>query len=815
MSQTRAARASEPSHARRIFSSQAKRRVGGGQAGTNGRRKAPVTGAVGDTPPAAAGKLTDRWSLRRVLRSQTVTLLLALGVLGATPSLSSAEACPNEPLREAQHATALPDCRAYEMVSPPVKHGGDVMGNSTRTRAAASETPTKPMAVSFASLGGFADVKGMGVATEYLSERSTVPNPGDNGWSTHAITPPQTPLSLFGAFQGMDPLYSGDFSADLSSGVFRAWSALTDAPNVSRVENLYRVNDLRSPGSSSYQLLTDAEAPVGSDVNPAVNVRKPNLAGASADFSHVIFESRYDLTSDAIGAAVKLYEWADGTVRLVGILPDGTPAVSSQAGRGATNQLYTPRTISADGSLVLFTVPGFADPSGTDQIYMRDDHGTASTVDDSTVRVTASERTDCAADPTCGGNGVPDPAPDPAGTQSATYETASADGSRVFFTSSEQLTDDDTDSAVDLYMYDAKAPAGDHLTRLSVDSEPADPPNGVFGATGASADGRYVYFVSAGQLAAGSPTLFADVGIYLWHEGEGVSYVGKMNDPGRDTFTDLNSNWNLAPADARVTPDGKHLLFGSHSGVGLTGYDHNTTGCGLDRSTPCNELYVYSADTHELACASCAPSGTPATADAIDNTIRVGTGGASPTWHLSHAISDDGKRVFFSTREALAPQDTNGKIDAYEYDVSTGTPRLISSGTDPSNSYFMDASANGDDVFFLTRERFVGWDVDDNYDLYDARVGGGFPEPVPAQAPCSGAACQGQLTGPPGSPSYGSSLLTTSTGNAVPVSKVSRLSKSQKLKRALRACKSKRKKSQRKKCEFAVRRRFGKSGGSK
>jgi hypothetical protein len=644
----------------------------------------------------------------------------------------------------ASATTTLPDGRAYEMVSPPVKHGGDVMGNSTRTRAAAGEAPNLPMAVSFSSLGGFADVQGMGVATEYMSVRSSVPNPGTNGWATHAITPFQTPLSLFGAFQGMDPLYSGDFSADLTSGIFRAWSPLTDAPNVTNVENLYRRNDLRSPGVGAYELLTDAIGPVGSTVNPIVNVRKPNLAGQSADVSHVAFESRYNLTSDAFGAATKLYEWVNGTVRLAGILPDGSPAFSSQAGQGASNQLYTPRIVSADGSHVLFTVPGFADPTGTDQQYARDDHGTASVADDSTVNVSASERTDCAGDPTCGGDDQADPAPDPAGTQSTTYQTASADGKRVLFLSAEQLTDDDTDSAIDLYMYDETAPAGQHLTRLSVDGEPTDAANGVQGVIGASADGRYVYFVAAGQLVAGKPVLFADIGIYLWHEGDGVSFIGKMNDPGHDTFTDLNSNWSLAPADARVTPDGIHLLLGSHSGVGLTGYDHNTTGCGFDKSSPCNELYIFSADTHSLTCASCNPSGATATADAEDNTVRVGTGGSSPTFHLNRAISDDGRRAFFSTREALVAEDVNGKIDAYEFDLPSGKLHLLSTGRDSSDSYFMEASANGDDAFFITRERLVGWDIDDNYDLYDARVGGGFPEPAPSVPACSGEGCHGQ-----------------------------------------------------------------------
>jgi hypothetical protein len=49
----------------------------------------------------------------------------------------------------------------------------------------------------------------------------------------------------------------------------------------------------------------------------------------------------------------------------------------------------------------------------------------------------------------------------------------------------------------------------------------------------------------------------------------------------------------------------------------------------------------------------------------------------------------------------------------------------------------------------VTRERLVGWDVDQNYDLYDARVGGGLPDPIPPQPPCAGESCQGSLGTPP------------------------------------------------------------------
>jgi hypothetical protein len=82
------------------------------------------------------------------------------------------------------------------------------------------------------------------------------------------------------------------------------------------------------------------------------------------------------------------------------------------------------------------------------------------------------------------------------------------------------------------------------------------------------------------------------------------------------------------------------------------------------------------------------------------------------------------------------PEDSNGKIDTYEFDTATGQVHLLSSGTDTGDSYFMDASGAGDDVFILTRERLAGWDTDNNYDLYDVREPhaghpAGFPDPPP------------------------------------------------------------------------------------
>jgi hypothetical protein len=683
--------------------------------------------------------------------------IVATNVVGTTTGTDHTFTTSTPPAR-GRSASALPgrgllpDDRGWELVSPPGKGGADVMGDSARTRAASNGG-----AVTFSSLGGFGDVHGMGVATEYLSERSTSSAPGDSGWSTHGITPRQDPLSFRGASQALDPLWEGELSADLTSGAFRAWSPLTDAPMAANVQNLYVRHDLRTPGAGSYALATDCTGCLRPLPSTQVTLTRPWLAGASADFSHVLFESVLPLTPDATGDGAftfNVFEWDNGTLRLVSLVPSpgatscgsGGPAcvsaASAIAGVGASHNLYTPHVVSDDGSRIFFTDTSASPGSQSGALYARIDGSR-------TVQLNASERTDCADNDPCSGTLEPDPN----GPQPATYQTASSDGKRVFFLTNEQLISSDRDGTQDLYMDDEEAGAGAHLSRISVDDRTGnslDP----LGVIGASRDGHWVYYLDSAR------------NMYLWHDGA-TSRIGRLDD-GRDPDINLPTDWNLLVLQSRVTPNGHQLLFASHSGTGLTGRDHREVcGNGFDQGgNPCQALYLYNTDDASMTCVSCDPGGGPVTDNARTNAIAL-AGGALTTWHLSHPFSDDGKKVFFTTRAGLVPGDSNGKADAYEWEAqgtggctrSEGCISLLSSGTDSAESYFMDASANGGDVFFLTRQQLVGWDRDQNYDLYDARVDGGFPEPVPATPPCSADACQGPATRVPAETAAGTAIF--------------------------------------------------------
>jgi hypothetical protein len=642
-------------------------------------------------------------------------------------------------------AAALPE-RAWELVSPSEKGGNDVIAETSRTHASASEAPGLPAAVAFASLGGFIDAIGGGIATEYVAQRTALP--GTSGWTTHAITPPQQPMSVFALSQQLDPAYEG-FSPDLSKAIFRAWSPVTEAPNVAEAENLYVREDLRTPGAGSYRLLTSAPAPLAPIER---GNQRPFLAAATDDFAHVLLESRLPLTADAPGGNPVLFKADGGALRLLaplGTCPSSTRFPTqpcSAAGLGAIALHQTADALSADGRRAHITAPvttsgnvtGGAQPS---RLYQLDDGGTPATADDTLVQLNASELA------------VPEDA------LAAAFQAASADGARVFFTSGERLTEDGP-AGGGLYLWERHA-----VHRLQLVA-----PGGTDALVlGASRDGRRVYFVAPGQLVPGGPPVVEDA-VYLWEQDPGggsgtTSFVGGISFG--DALANVNTAaGNLLAVTSRVTPDGGALLFtvSDESGV-AAGHDHGACAGNPNATTSgiCAQLYVYRAGvstplTPVVACASCQPSGAPTGANALLS-AHVGAGASQVTTHLSHALSDDGRRVFFSSAAPLVPEDANGKVDAYEYDAPSGTLRLLSSGRDTADSWFLDASADGGDAYFVTRERLVGWDVDRAYDLYDARVGGGFPEP-PAPAPeCSGEACRGQADAAPPAAALGSATL--------------------------------------------------------
>ena len=298
---------------------------------------------------------------------------------------------------------------------------------------------------------------------------------------------------------------------------------------------------------------------------------------------------------------------------------------------------------------------------------------------------------------------------DPEGT----FQTASADGSVAFFTK------------------------GGHLYRFRTatdSSQDLTPAGGVEGVLGASADGSYVYYLTGS-------------GLYLWHSGSTVAIAPDV----------VSGSYPPATGRARVSEDGTELVFMSTSS--LTPYENLGVA----------EVYLYEAGEGKITCVSCNPTGQrPEGPALIPGAVRNGEATDATDVYKPRVLSSEGNRVFFDSRDALIPQDTNHELDVYEWDAqgvggcarTNGCIGPISSGRGADGATFVDASADGSDVFFLSDESLVGQDQG-GHDIYDARIGGGFPEPAPP-IPCVGDACQ-PLPPEPEDPTPGTGFFTEDT----------------------------------------------------
>jgi len=131
---------------------------------------------------------------------------------------------------------------------------------------------------------------------------------------------------------------------------------------------------------------------------------------------------------------------------------------------------------------------------------------------------------------------------------------------------------------------------------------------------------------------------------------------------------------------------------------------------------------------------------------------------ASSSLYRPRAVLDNG-RAFFNAFDGLVAGDTNGHWDVYQYeplgvgsceaDTNTSTQTrsgqgcvgLLSSGSAEGDAGFLDASADGGDVFFLTPSRLSVLDKDEETDVYNARVDGIAATISPVRE-CAGEACQ-------------------------------------------------------------------------
>jgi len=629
--------------------------------------------------------------------------------------------CPNQTFRVGFSAS-LADCRAYEMVSPVDKNGGDVRSLAATTGPAGFRSEINQAAVdggkfTFSSYKAFAGAVGSAYSNQYIAKR------GVDGWSTEAISPPRALRTVGSTSKDDGDVAFKAFTDSLSQTWFtnRSRFPLTPDAIAGQFTNVYS----RDNTDGSLRALT---ADIALPPNPEVSAIE--FGGHSPQGEHVVFISTDALTPDAINnGEFKLYDYSSSGLRLVSVLPNGEPAPgmasagqsSTANGSGSHGLLQVDRAVSDDGSRIFWSEgPG---SEGRAELYVRID---------GTTTIPVSE-----------GVGF--------------FWAASGDGSKALYGKVLALKT----NFEELYEFDV-----DTETRTLIASE-------VRGVAGTSKDLSHIYFISNEALAPGATA--GERNLYLDHEGTMVFIATLAAEDtaeagGTEEMPNVGGHLPIQ-RPTRVSDDGRYLAF--MSSQSLTGYDNTDAITGEADF----EVYRYDAQTSQLICVSCNPSGARPVGRAIAKPYRVNnkdtdfgifqsgnpvefwTAAWLPTWenswHASRALTEDGSRIFFNSFDALVAQDTNGKQDVYEWEAqgagtcqkASGCIELISSGQSSEYSEFLDASPTGHDVFFRT---LSGLDPRDPglWDVYDARVDGGYPPPPPPPPPCAGDACQGTSSAP-------------------------------------------------------------------
>jgi len=656
----------------------------------------------------------------RVVAENTETSVSTIGEDHAFTTLEpvpAPQACGNEELRVENDSTRLPDCRAYEMVSPVEKEGSEAIAGSSAGGVNESRAAASGNAVSYLTYLPFAGAESAPLVSRYRSVRSAT------GWATESVQPPFE----LGERVGMDvPFF--EFDEELTKGVLLGYGALNPGDPAARF-NLY----LADFDNHTYELMSTPGVPL--EPTGALSTEIPQFIAADKSFTHFIFGSPMRLTADSPSEFAtypdNLYEYHQGDLTYLartpdpdgagpeteepfaggGYIPAGGDHVGGTAGAGKIFYFnVAPNFISRDASKLFFSLLPTACGGAPNciSVFLRD--GGVVT------EIAGTQRT----------------VPDPDGSKMKIFQGASADGDIAFFTSEEKLTDgplperlDDGLSREILYRYDVAS--GDLEDITTADPRGAS----VLGVIAVNDAGTRLYFAAQGALAPGA--VRGRPNLYFWEEGVGTKLVATLgaNSPCGNGDETIWTEWKLGSCfgrDSRVSSDLSKLVIASTEQ--LTGYDTNGT----------RQIYLYDVEAGDgsgsLACVSCNRRVQGSSAGTTLWGVRRG-GSYHPAW-LTRLLSDDAKQIVFESDEALVTTDTNGLTDVYRW--RDGRVALLSTGRSGRPSYLAELSASGDDVFIATTENLGEGDKDGVYDVYDVRVGGGFPRSIPAPA-CEGDSC--------------------------------------------------------------------------
>jgi hypothetical protein len=647
---------------------------------------------------------------RRRVNSWMLCWACVCGFIATTGGMAAADTCPNQSFRVGASAN-LPDCRAYELVTPPNMNGlrpdaanYDANFQSFNTSALSSNS----QGVIFHTLGGtLPGFDGTGFTDRYRAVR------GPSGWTTELFAPTGSEARLQYP-GGIDPDSQAYFLADRTIN--------TDGNAGSLLAELGGQADLLRTPKGEYELIGRGEI-----AGTAVTSRWAQGLYISPGAGHIIFSSAsrtfgldgeepVRLADDAppAGTAAIYDRGLTGPTSVVSLLPgNAVPAAGENAKfLGA----------SKDGTAVAFRIQG--DPS----IYVRLDNAVTETVTNA----------------------------------ASTFAGLSSDGGQVFYANAaDPETSERDQTPADLFSFDTASTITTQITSVD-DARFAN----------VSEDGSHVYFVAetpiGGEGTAGQPNL------YVWdRDTTATTFIGTLDPvdvtvpepPGvffggsdmvrwTSQVTEQTNRGNyVGPGknNSRSNPGGTVLVFQSRAK--LTSAENNGH----------SAIYRYDSATaaEPLICISCPSDATPSQADStLQDVFRFTADNRNPVsapYKVSN-VTDDGNTVFFQSFVPLVPADTGPGQDIYEWEApetggcagNSGCLHLISSGAGSKDNFLYAASADGSDVAIVTYDHLLPQDENVNGAIYDARVNGGFPSREASETrSCSGDACQGQPAIPP------------------------------------------------------------------
>ena len=627
----------------------------------------------------------------------------------------------------------LPDGRQWELVSPPDKHGAQLIGAEEHTYLQAAANGHGIVYVSSAPTES--QPRGNGEILQVLARRES------NGWSNQDLAVPHTfPIGV------TENMAYTMFSPELTAGVLQPQGSFEPAISAEATEQTPYLRD------SETGVFTPLVTPLDDTTSPLEPFGEetvegqcrhitcgPRVIGATPDLSHVVIGSGTDGYAVPLlkGApTISLYEWSAGGLSRVSQLPENPPPVEGRPVLGGFQGSVTAGAVSNDGTRVFWS-----DEVGLKPVlFLRD------TTRGETIEI---------------------------GGGDAQFEAANTTGSLVFYSGKE------CEVLVGKTGLECRLVTGEGGKALEDGTVLA-----------ISEDGAWVYFKEQEAIYvrhSNEPAklIANNTGNIRPPTAEGA--LKPQEDPWRAS---PNGLWFAFMSDRSLTgydnhdittgqPDeevylynatGEHLVCASCNPTGAR--PHGTNGLNLS-------LAAYSV-TWEQGLAASVPGWTP-----YASTFAV---------YDPRFLSDSG-RLFFNALDALVPKDVNEQVDVYEFDptnvgnctttTQTGTDvytptaegciALISNGEHPEESVFEDASETGEDVFFLSSARLSTQDLDGSLSLWDAHscttVSPCLPTPASQPPACTTeASCKASPSPQPGIYGPPSSATFNGPGNVAAVS---------------------------------------------